>query len=142
RIERLRVEGAELEDVADLDRRLDLERAAALRACVAGLRLPDVEERRLVVATRRDAAEVPAVLVRARHVLTLAERFVGNDLDVDPDRAERAAAGAERVADLVVCRRAKRALEERLELLGAEPVVSAYEREDEPVAGHDGERFR
>ena len=80
--------------------------------------LADVGERRLVVAARLDAAQVPAVLVRAGDVLALAERLVGDDLDVDSDRAERAATGAERSADLVVRRRPERGLEERLELLG------------------------
>src|SRR5262249_35664005 len=64
RTERLRVEGSELEDVPDLDRGLDLERAAALGARVSLLCLPNVEERRVVVPPGLDAAEMPAVLVR------------------------------------------------------------------------------
>ena len=95
--------------MADLDRRLDAERAAALRARVAVLRLADVGEGRLVVAAGLDAAEMLAVLVRAGDVLALAERLVGDHLDVDADRAERAAARAERAADLLVGRRPERA---------------------------------
>ena len=75
--ERLRVAGAELEDVADLDRRLEAEPAAANRARVALLRLPDVGELGLVVTARLDAAEVPAGAVRAGDELALAERLVG-----------------------------------------------------------------
>src|SRR5581483_9187014 len=101
------------------------ERAAALRAGVTRLRLADVREGRVVVALRLDAAEVPPVLVRAGDVLPVAERLVGDHVDVDPDRAERAAARPERGADLVVGRRPEGRLEERLELLGAETVVAA-----------------
>src|SRR5205085_11599962 len=95
RAERLRVEGAELEDVADLDRGLDAERSAALGAGVAVLRLADVGEGRLVVTARLDAAEVPAVLVGAGDVLAVAECRVGDDLDIDAHRAERAASRSE-----------------------------------------------
>src|SRR6185295_7767093 len=87
RAERLRVESAELEDVADLDRRLHAERAAALRARVTVLGLADVGEGGFIVPPRLDAAEMLAVLVRARDVLTLAERPVCAHLDVDPDRS-------------------------------------------------------
>src|SRR5215831_12649134 len=101
----MRVEGLELEDVADLDRGLDPQRAAALRAGVPVLRLADVGEGRFVVAAGLDAAEVPAVLVRPRDELALAERLVGDHLDVDADRPDRAAARPERVADLLLGRR-------------------------------------
>ncbi len=128
--------------MADLDRRLHAERAAALRARVAVLGLADVGERRLVVAARLDAAEMLAVLVRAGDVLALAERLVGDHLDVDPDGPERASTGAEGGADLVVRSGTECRLEQGLELLGAELVVAAHEREHQPVAGDDRERLR
>src|SRR6185437_2652013 len=99
-------------------------------------------EGRFVVTARLDPAEMLAVLVRAGDVLALAKRLVGDHLEVDADRAQGASPCTECGADLLVGRRAERALEERLELLGAEPVVAADEREDEPVARHDGERLR
>src|SRR5207244_13018438 len=92
--------------------------------------------------TRLNPAAVPAVLVRAADVLALAERLLGDHLDIDTDRAERASSRSEGGTDLVLGRRPERRLEERLELLGAEPVVTAHEREHEPVAGDDRERFR
>ena len=55
--ERLRVAGAELEDVADLDRRLDLDRAAA-GGGVAGLDRAHVELLELEVAAGLDPAQV------------------------------------------------------------------------------------
>ena len=57
RAERLRVAGAELEDVADLDRGLDLDRAAE-RAAIAGLDRADVGERGLEVPAGLHAAQV------------------------------------------------------------------------------------
>ena len=59
RAERLRVARAELEDVADLDRRLDLDRAAE-RAAVAGLHLAHVGEAGAEVAAGLDPAQVKA----------------------------------------------------------------------------------
>ena len=78
RAERLRVARAELEDVADLDRRLEAERAAAHRDSVALAGLADVGEARLVVAAGLDAEQVPAVAVRAGDELPLAQRLVGD----------------------------------------------------------------
>src|SRR6476660_5677882 len=136
------MERLELEDVADLDRRLRLERAAVVRTGIARLRLADVGERGLVFASRLDAAQVPAVFVRAGHVLALAQRLVGDDLDLAADRAHRAAPGTEGGADLGFRRRREGRLEDRLELLGAEPVITADERKYEPVADAHGERLR
>ena len=84
------------------------ERAAAVRAGVALARLAQVGEARLEVAPGLDAAQVPAVAVRAGDELPVAQRLVGDDLALEADRAERAAGGAERGADLVVGRRARR----------------------------------
>src|SRR5207249_7903631 len=95
RPERTGVETAEVEDVADLDRRLEPELAAALRTAVALAGLPEVRESRLVVTTCLDAAQVPSVAVGAGHVLALAKRLVSEDLALEADRAERPAAGAE-----------------------------------------------
>ena len=75
--------------------------------------LADVREARLVVASGLDSAEVPAVAVRAGDELPLAKRLVGDNLDVDPDRPERAAVRAERGSDLVIRRRPVVALERR-----------------------------
>ena len=136
------MEGAELEDVADLDRRLHAERAPALRARVAVLGLADVGEGRLVVAARLDAPEMLPVLVRAGDVLAVVQRLVGDHLHVDADGPERASTRPEGCADLVVRSGTECRLEQGLELLGAELVVSAYEREHEAVAGHDRERLR
>ncbi len=94
----------ELEDVADLDRGLEAKRAAADGARVVLPSLADVREARRVVAPRLDAEQVPAVAVRAGDELPLAQRLVCDDLDVDPDRPERASTGSERRADLVVRR--------------------------------------
>src|SRR5439155_14360596 len=94
RAERFRVERLQLEDVADLDRGLHVERPAALRAGVAVLRLADVGEGGLVVTAGLDAAEMPAVLVRPGDELALAKRRVGHHLDAAPDRPERAPAAA------------------------------------------------
>src|SRR5581483_1437090 len=65
RTERLRVEAAEVEDVAHLDRGLEVERAAVDRAAVALLRLAQVGEAGLVVAARLHASQVDAVGVRS-----------------------------------------------------------------------------
>src|SRR5260370_37383700 len=72
RLERRRIEAAEIEDVPDLDGGLELQRTAALRTTVALLRLPQVGEPRLVVASRFHAAEMPARAVRAGVELVLA----------------------------------------------------------------------
>src|SRR5689334_14557290 len=66
RVERLRVERAEVEDMAHLDGSAELQRAAALRAAVALAGVAEVGEARLIVAAGSDAAQVPAVAVRAR----------------------------------------------------------------------------
>ena len=87
-----------LEDVPDLDRGLEPQRAAAVRAAVALARLADVGEARLEVAAGLDAAQVPAVAVRAGDELALAQRLVGDDLALEADRAERAAGSAPNAA--------------------------------------------
>src|SRR5207249_3695037 len=101
RVERLGVVRLELEDVAELDRRLELERAAALGAAVAFARLAQVGEARLEVTARLNPAEVVVVAVRADDILALLERFVGDHLDRGADRADRAARRAERGPDLL-----------------------------------------
>ena len=115
----------------DLDRGLEAERTAAVGARVALARLADVGEPRLVVAAGLDAEQMPAVAVRAGDELPLAQRLVGDDLDLDTDRAERASAGAERGADLLVGRRPVVAPERREHLRLGEPVVAANEPEHE-----------
>src|SRR5207249_2177480 len=63
RVQPLGVLGAELEDVADLDDALDLERLAALPARLAGGHRVQIDEARLEVAPRNDAAQVEALAV-------------------------------------------------------------------------------
>ena len=104
---------------------LKLQRAAAVRAAVALGRLAQVGEARLEVAPRLDAAQVPAVAVRAGDELPVAQRLVGDDLALEADRAERAAARAERGADLLVGRRARRQAERGVELRRLDAVVAA-----------------
>ena len=77
--------------MAKLDRRLELERTAALGAAVAFARLAQVGEARLEVTARLNAAEVEVVAVRTDDVLALLERLVCDHLDRDADRADRAA---------------------------------------------------
>src|SRR5690242_1223409 len=107
RLERLRVEAAEVEDVTDLDGDLEAQLAAALRAPVARLRLAQVCEARLVVAARLGSAEMEAVAIRAGYELPRSERLVRDDLALEADRAEGPSARAERGADLLVRRRAR-----------------------------------
>jgi hypothetical protein len=59
--------------VADLDRRLEAERAAAFGAAIALLRLANVGETRLEVAAVLDSAQVPAGAVRAGDELAFRE---------------------------------------------------------------------
>ena len=131
RAERRGVEAAEIEDVTDLDRGLEDERAPAQPAAVAFARLAQIGESRLVVAARLDAAQVPPVVVCAGDELPFAERLVGDHLAREADGAERAAARAERRSDLVVRRRTRCAGQRVVELRLAEPVVAADEREHE-----------
>ena len=77
--ERLGVPRAELEDVADLDRGRELQRAAAVRAGVVFGRLAQIGEPRLEVAPRLDAAQMPAVAVGAGDELPVAQGLVGDD---------------------------------------------------------------
>src|SRR6185503_4876227 len=102
RVERLRVARSELEDMADLDRRLETERAAAVRARVRRRRGAQVGEARGIVAPGLDAAQVPAVAVRAGDELPVLQREVGDDLAPEADRAERAPGRAECCTDLLV----------------------------------------
>ena len=142
RIEGSRVERPELEDVSDFDRRLDQEVAAAHGTGVARLRLANVREGRVEVASRLDAAEVPAVTVRTGNELTFPQRLVGNHFDRDVQRPDRAAVCTEGLANLVIRRRPEGRLEDRHQLLFAQAVVSADEREHQPVADDDRHRLR
>ena len=137
RVERLGVLGAELEDVADLDCRGEGERAAAVRADIALSGFAHVGELRLEVASGLDPAQMPAVAVRAGHELPDAERLVGHDAPLEPDRAERPTTCAERVADLFVGCGTRLRAERGVELRRLDAVVAADEREhDAGVRGH------
>src|SRR5262245_15214936 len=105
--ELLAVAGAELEDVADLDRLPHLERCLAERAGLAFLHLAQIEPRGdLDVTLDVDAAHVEVVLVGARHqVAPAAERRIHEDLAAaHADCAEAPRARAERRADLLRAR--------------------------------------
>ena len=120
--------------MTELDRGLGDEGPAAVRAPVAGIRLADVRKARLVVTARLDTAQVAAVTVCARDELALLERFVGDHFDLHADRAERATAGAERLADLGLCCRSEGQSERRRQLLLVHAVVAADEGEHHPLA--------
>ena len=85
RVERLAVLGAELEDVADFDGALDLERLAAFGAGLARLHEAQVRPvRDLDVAPDGDVAQVEAVLVGAGgHLGGVAQALVGIDRQSD-----------------------------------------------------------
>src|SRR3954447_14736952 len=101
-LQRHRVPGAEVEEVADLDRRLDVDAAAAVRARIALLDMPQIGPGvGPPVPTRLDAEEVPPVAVRAGHVLALAQELVGDDLAVEAHGPERAPVRPERLPDLL-----------------------------------------
>ena len=102
RAEPHRVERPQLEDVAELDRRLLEKLAVALRTRVAGICLPDVGEDRVVVASGLHTAQMPAVPVCARHELPIPQRLVRDNVDCYPDRSEGAPACAEDRSDLLV----------------------------------------
>src|SRR5512138_3039574 len=74
---------------------------SAVGTCVSFANLPEIREPGLVVAARLDAAKVDVVAVGADHVLALAQRLVGDHLDRGADRADRAAARAEGLTDLL-----------------------------------------
>src|SRR5262249_60186696 len=115
---------------------------AALRTCVSCATLSKIREPRLVVAAGLDAAEVDVVTVRADDVLSLAQRLVGDHVDRDPDRADRAAACAERLADLLRLCGTERLAELRQKLHLVESVVTANEREHDPPVRNHGHRLR
>src|SRR5579862_689673 len=73
RPERGGIARAQLEDVAELDRRLDDQAPAAVRAAVVLLRRANVGELGLVVPSRLDASKVPAVAIRTGDELPRAQ---------------------------------------------------------------------
>src|SRR6188508_3232325 len=101
---------------------------AATRTCVSFANFSKIREPRLVVTAGLDAAEVEVVAVGADHVLALAERLVGDHVDRDADRSDRAARGPEGVADLLLLGGTEVLAESLQELHLVEPVVAAHER--------------
>jgi hypothetical protein len=89
-----------------------------------------------------DAAQVPAVAIRARDVLTLPQHLVGDDVDRHSNRPQRAAAGAKDRPDLLVRHRSVGLAERCDELLLAQPVVPADERQHRALADHHRHRLR
>src|SRR6185437_4895181 len=116
-----------LENVADLDRRLEAQLAAARDTAVALGDDADVGHPRLEVAPVLDAPKVPPGPVRAGDELPLAQRLVGDDLALEPDRAERPGVGAEGLLDLLLGRGPDAGEEDGGELRELEPVVAADE---------------
>src|SRR5215218_420329 len=112
------------------------------RTCVSFANLSQIREPRLVVAAGLDTAKVDVVAVRADHVLALAQRLVCDHLDRDPDRTDRAAVGAEGLANLLWFCRPEVLAEGLEELHLVEPVVAAHQGEDDTSVGHDGHRLR
>src|SRR5204862_7259796 len=118
------------------------ELAAAFRARIAGVRLADVGEPRVVVAPGLDPAQMPPVAVRAGDELALAQRLIGDDVDRHSERTERPAARAVDGPDLLVGRGTVGLAERRHELLLVEAVVAADQRQYRPLRHHHGHRLR
>src|SRR4029079_939222 len=96
---------------------------AAVRTCVSFANFAQIGEPGLEVATGLDAPKVHVVAVRADHVLALAQRLGGDYVDGDAERADRATARPEGLADLLGLGRAE-VLAKRLQQLHlVEPVV-------------------
>src|SRR2546421_6306680 len=102
---------------------------AAASTCVSFANFSQVGEARLVIPPRLDAAEMPVVAVCADDVLAFAKRLVGDHLDAGADRTDRAAFGAESLADLLLLCRAKVFAERGQQLHFVEAVVAAHQRE-------------
>ena len=133
--ERLRVAGAELEDVADLDRRLDPDRVPVDR--VARHHAAHVDGLEAEVAPRLDAAQVRVGRVGPRDVAAARDRPVHEDRRVRAHRAD-VAGGPDLPRELLLARRPERGAAERVaELDVVDLVVAAHEHQDEPAAVHD-----
>src|SRR4029450_4280558 len=115
---------------------------ATVRTCVSFANFSQIREPGLVVAAGLDTAEMDVVAVSADHVLALAQRLVRDHLDRDADRADRAAAGAEGLADLLWFCRPEVLTEGLEELHLVESVVAAHQGENDTPVGHDGHRLR
>src|ERR671914_1065763 len=140
--ERLGVAGAELEDVAHLDRRLDLDRRA-VRAGVPLLHAPHVAPARLEVAARLHAAQVHVVLIAAGdEPVKAAQRLVGEHLDGRAERPDEAGLGLEDRPHLLGLGRPRGRAEGVLQLDLVEAVVAPHQHQDgaAPVRDH-GDRL-
>src|SRR4051812_14074588 len=105
--ERLRVLRLELEDMADLDRHLQMEVSAALRARVSFVNLPQVREPRLEAAAGLDPGERDVSTVAPAPVLPPPQPLSPISLDGAPARADRPAARPEGLTDLLLLGRAE-----------------------------------
>src|SRR4029079_17940762 len=139
---RRRVDSAELEDVPDLDRRLEPQRAAATRTGVTLAREADVRESSVEVPPVLHAAQVVAGAVRAGDELPGPERLVEHDGAIELDRPERAGVRAECRPDLVDVGRPDIRPEDCGELAFVEAVVASHECEDDLPVGHYRHRLR
>src|ERR671937_2499067 len=104
---------------------------AAGRTCVSFANFSQIGEPGLVVAACLDAAEVDVVAVGADDVLPLAQRLVGDHLHSGADRADRAALGAEGLADLLLLGWPEVLAESLQELHLVEAVVAAHQGEND-----------
>src|SRR5438270_4732716 len=102
---------------------------AAARTCVSGANFSQVDESSLKIPLRRDAPEVPAVAVRAHDILAFAQSLVREHVDRGVARSDRAALGAEDLADLLLFGQPEVGPELCQELLLVQPVVAPDERE-------------
>jgi hypothetical protein len=131
--ERLRVAGAELEDVADLDRRLDLERGAV--DGVARHHLAHVGDSEREVAAGDDPAQVRVGAVGTGHVAAVRlDGGVEHDVDLggEADRAHEADR-PERVLDLSGGGGPERVAERVRQLDLGDAVIAAQKHEDQPL---------
>src|SRR6266480_3796951 len=102
---------------------------SAARTCVSFANFSQISEPWLKIAPGLDAAQVSVVTIGTNDVLAFAEGLVRDHVDVDPDRADGAALGAERLDDLGVFCGAEVFTERREELHLVQAVVAAAEGE-------------
>src|SRR6266550_4621404 len=85
---------------------------------------------------------MPAILICSCDELPFLERVVRNYLDLDSHWAERAAAGAERRADLIVSCGTEGIPQRGRELLLTKPIVATNQRKHDTLSHDNGHRLR
>ena len=124
--QRLRVAGAELEDVADLDRRLDPDRSRR-RPCRPVDDGPDVDALEREVAARLDAAQVRVGPVGAGHIAARARRRSSSRIGTSAPTGPMNPGGPERAATSSGCAARNVAAERVRELDLVDAVVAAHD---------------